>query len=85
MSCFSFVKAVGAAEIYHSELDDLVYANSSIYVDSWAGAKADLKTLNHEIKGEIGEVMCGKKKASFDKCTIFQSMGNNWCLKAVLL
>lgn len=56
-------------------MDDLVYANSTIYVDSWTGARSELKTLDHEIEGEVGEIMNGKKQIKYDKFTIFHSMG----------
>lgn len=40
------------------------------------GAKIELKGLNAEIIGEVGEVINGFKPTPKDGITIFQSMGN---------
>lgn len=60
---------------HHSEIDGSVYEKSKIYVDSWAGAGAELKTLNFPIVGEVGEVINGVIGTPTQTLTIFQSLG----------
>ncbi|XP_037043791.1 ketimine reductase mu-crystallin [Bradysia coprophila] len=69
------INAVGAGINHHSELDGSVYGMSKIYVDSWAGAQSELKTLNYPIEGEVGEVINSVKQTPTQKWTIFQSLG----------
>lgn len=67
--------AVGAGVNHHSEIDDSVYEKSKIYVDSWSGSEAELKTLNFPIVGEVGEVVNGVTQTPTHPLTIFHSLG----------
>lgn len=69
------IAVVGAGVNHHSELDGSVYGKSKIYVDSWAGARSELATLNYPIEGEIGEVINNVKPTPNQTTTIFHSMG----------
>ncbi|KAJ6641055.1 Ketimine reductase mu-crystallin [Pseudolycoriella hygida] len=69
------INAVGYGQTHHSEVDGGVYENGKIYVDSWTGAEAELKTLNYPIEGEVGEVINGVKETPTQALTIFQSLG----------
>ncbi len=75
MKKFLLLPAVGAGVNHHSEIDGSVYEKSKIYVDSWTGAASELKTLNYQIEGEVGEVINGVKQTPSQPLTIFHSMG----------
>lgn len=69
---------MGAGIHHHNELSLDIYKdpNTKIYVDSWAGAESELKTLDAEIIGEVGDFINGTATATHDGVTIFHSMGN---------
>lgn len=69
------VNAIGAGINHFSELDSELYLKGQLYVDTMTGAKIELKGLNAEIIGEVGEVINGFKPTPKDGITIFQSMG----------
>lgn len=67
--------AVGASKDHHSEIDLKVYQNSKLYVDSWSGAKNELKSLNCPIEAEVGEIINKSKVVTKHSRTIFHSLG----------
>lgn len=71
----NFVTAVGNSVTHHSEIDGGLYGKSKIYIDNWAGAETELKTLNYPIIGEVGEVINGVLETPTQSLTIFQSLG----------
>ncbi len=60
---------------HHSEIDMKLYQNSKIYVDSWIGAKTELKNLNCPIEGELGEIINKSKAVTKHPRTIYHSLG----------
>lgn len=78
------INAVGVigeeiTEEQNFELEEEIYRNAQVYVDSWNGAKKELKKLKEygaDMKAEVGEVILGKvSKPAKEKVTIFQSLG----------
>uniref|UniRef100_A0A8D9F3M5 Ketimine reductase mu-crystallin n=1 Tax=Cacopsylla melanoneura TaxID=428564 RepID=A0A8D9F3M5_9HEMI len=74
------INAVGSGMNHHSELDDGVYSHSSIFFDSEASARNELKGLYDQFPsnmiGEVGQLMDCKITASKDyHLTVFHSMG----------
>lgn len=67
--------AVGASKDHHSEIDLKLYQSSTLYVDSWTGAKSELKTLNCPVEAEVGEIINKSKKVTKHSRTIFHSLG----------
>lgn len=67
--------AVGASKDHHSEIDFGVYKKSKIYIDSWNGAKNELKTLDCPVEGEVGELINKSKVVTKHPRTIFHSLG----------
>lgn len=66
---------MGASKDHHSEIDLGVYKKSKIYVDSWTGAKNELKTLDCPVEGEVGEIINKSKLVTSHPRTIFHSLG----------
>lgn len=60
---------------HHSELSTELYLNCSVYVDNWASAKTELKTLKANIVGQVGDIINGKISRINNGITVFQSMG----------
>ncbi|XP_069701560.1 ketimine reductase mu-crystallin isoform X2 [Periplaneta americana] len=72
------INAVGAGVSHHSELDPELYRNVSIYTDTMAAAKVELKGLAEmgvTIKGEVGEIINGTTSVDRKEITVFQSLG----------
>lgn len=74
--------AVGAGQYHHNELSTDIYTDpdTKIYVDSNAGARTELKTLNARIVGEVGDIINGHSAppSGAKTITIFHSMGKYW-------
>lgn len=70
-----FFIAIGAHKDHHSEIDLGIYNKGAIYVDSWSGAKSELKTLNCPIEAEVGEIINKTKEVTKKTMTIFHSLG----------
>lgn len=78
--------AVGAGQYHHNELSEDIYndPNTKIYVDSNAGARSELKTLNAPIVGEVGDIINGHSTPPTGGITIFHSMGKHFCFQSRL-
>lgn len=70
-----FLTAVGANQNHHSEIDLKLYQSSKLYVDSWTGAKNELKSLDCPVEAEIGELINKRKVVTKHPRTIFHSLG----------
>lgn len=75
---------MGAGQNHHAELSLDIYQdpNTQIYVDNWASARTELRTLDAVIIGEVGDVISGIKAKPTGGITVFQSMGKNYKLDA---
>lgn len=72
------MKAIGAGENHHSELDMDIYRSSSVFIESKVGLQTELKGIESFVKGEVGEVINGKVLLPANaKTTVFQSMGSS--------
>lgn len=74
------INAVGAGLNHHSELDGPIYGNSSIFFDSEASAKTELKGLYEQFPGnmigEVGQHIENQiKPVPHFPLTVFHSMG----------
>lgn len=83
------ILAVGAGQHHHSELSEDIYNDpkTKIYVDTNAGARIELATLNAPIVGEVGDIINGHSSAPSTGITIFHSMGkhNNFLIFWIFL
>jgi ornithine cyclodeaminase/alanine dehydrogenase-like protein (mu-crystallin family) len=52
-----------------------VYQNSDVFIESSVGIQTELRGIEAYVKGEVGEVILGRKQSDGRK-TLFQSMGN---------
>ncbi|XP_037034232.1 ketimine reductase mu-crystallin-like [Bradysia coprophila] len=70
------INAVGASFVnHHSELDATVYESSKLYVDSYTGAKTELKALNCPVEAEVGEIINKSKVLTKHPRTIYHALG----------
>ncbi|XP_055844839.1 ketimine reductase mu-crystallin-like [Episyrphus balteatus] len=69
------INAVGASVKHYSELGQNIYDVAPVYIDSWAGAKAELADLKTKIVCEVGEVILGGGKCTEEGISVFQSLG----------
>ena len=70
--------AVGAPRPDWAEIDPQIWINSRVFVDSFAGAKAesgDLLDSQCEIEDELGNFILKNQKNAMPKRTIFKSLG----------
>ncbi|XP_055844836.1 ketimine reductase mu-crystallin-like [Episyrphus balteatus] len=71
----NFLSAVGASVNSYSELGQDIYDVAPVYIEYWAGAKADLADLKTNIVCEVGEVILGSGKCPENGISVFHSMG----------
>lgn len=73
------VMAVGAARPNMAEMEPQLLNSAQVYVDSYAGARAESGDIIHSgcaIKSELGQVIAtGKKADDQDTTTVFKSLG----------
>ncbi|VEN45054.1 unnamed protein product [Callosobruchus maculatus] len=73
------INAVGASRNHFSELDEQLYRNSDLYLDSIETMKAEmvgLDMLNDSLRGEVGAVINGNVPATpNERITIFNGGG----------
>lgn len=60
---------------HYTELSPELYKKVKVYIDSWANAEVELKGLDADIVGQVGDVITNKKPTPSSGRTVFQSMG----------